>query len=190
MSACARPVGEAALVHYWLGDLTEAAQTETEEHLFACEACSRELAEIAALADAIRGLARAGAVRSSVTQAVLERLGRDGRRLRVYSAAPGDAVSCTVAPDDDVLVTRLAASLAGLERVDLSVVDASGAELERMRDLPVPAGAGEIVLAQQAQSVERFPLNIRMRLLERRAEGERVLGEYTFNHTPWHRLYP
>lgn len=39
-------------------------------------------------------------------------------RIREYRLPPNGSVNCTVAPDDELLVTRLEAPLEGVERLD------------------------------------------------------------------------
>ena len=46
---CTAPVDFAALVAYWVGELSAAAEAPLEEHLFGCASCTRRLDELAAL---------------------------------------------------------------------------------------------------------------------------------------------
>ena len=120
-----------------------------------------------------------------VTGAFLDRLRTEGLHVREYRVAPGGSVQCTVAPGDDLVVARLSAGFEGIDHVDLAICDDTGREKERVRDIPVGGGRGEVVflphtahLRTAAAGIERF------RLLAVEPEAERLLGEYTFVHTP------
>jgi hypothetical protein len=60
-----------------------------------------------------------------------------------------------------------------------------GAVLERLRDVPFDAPAGEVVIAERMEVMRALPAStVRMRLLAMAPSGERLVGEYTFHHTP------
>ncbi len=139
--------------------------------------------ELTALAEGVRLLARQGAVRLVVTPSFLDTAAREGLRAREYRASPGDRVACTVTAEDDLLVSRLAADFAGVARVDLLVRSHGQAE-QRIEDVPVDPGASELLVSQSLPEVRPLEHDIlRMRLVAREAGGERLLGEYTFEHT-------
>src|SRR5512146_2346111 len=71
-SHCRAPVGDDALVAYWLGELDESAEASLELHLLACGECSERLAGIVALADGLRRAVDEGAVRMFVTSAFVK----------------------------------------------------------------------------------------------------------------------
>jgi hypothetical protein len=107
-------------------------------------------------------------------------------RVREYRVAPGGRVACTATADDDLVVGRLLASLGGLGRVDLALCDAEGREQERLRDIPVNPAAGEVVVTAPMDMLHAPPASsIRhYRLIAIEPDSERVLGDYTFAHTP------
>ena len=183
---CASPIPLATLAEYWLGELDAAREAELDEHLLGCGNCSAELQRLADLGDGIRALVGTGAVRAVVTDAFVKRLVATGRRLREYRVAQDGSVNCTLAPDDDVLVARLEAPLAGLERLDLELPGAEGNQRVRLTDIPFDPAAGEVIFTPDVPSVRALPaIRYSVRLLAVAREGERVLGEYAFNHTPW-----
>jgi hypothetical protein len=99
--------------------------------------------------------------------------------------APGGGVQCTVGPEDDVVLTRLLADLRGVGRLDLVLTIDDGVE-HRLPDLPFDASAGEVLFAPSADVLRAQPAHVqRLRLLAIGPEGERLLGQYTFDHTPW-----
>jgi hypothetical protein len=182
---CRTPVADAAFLAWWADDLPGAERRLLEEHLLACGECAARLRAAGAVADGVRALVRRGRVPSVLVPAALERLRREGRRIREYRVAAGGGVHCTVAPEDEVLVARLEVPPRDAPRLDLvSRVDAG--EEERVPDLPLDPGARELILAVPIDVVRARPAHVQvLRLLAVRPEGERPLGEYTFLHAPW-----
>lgn len=184
-SSCTSPLDFSALVGYWLAELAPAEEGRVEGHLLGCAACSERLWSLAGLAEGIRTLAREGVVRAVVTGDFLERVAREGFRVREYRVLPGGTVQCTVTAEDDLLVARLVAEFRGVSRVDIAVCDAEGREQERLRDVPVSPSTEEVVFLQGIKSVRALPAYVkRLKLLAVEPQRERLLGEYTFIHTP------
>jgi anti-sigma factor RsiW len=175
------------LIAYWLGELPAAAQEPLEEHLFACASCSARLEELAALASGIRAAVRDGRVAAVISVPFLEMLKRQGLRIREYRVPPGGRVDCTLRADDDAVVSRMQAPLAGVKRVDaLRRMEVGGEVTEtRLEDVPFDPAAGEVLHLPSAAWVRGLPANtLRVRLVAVDEAGERALGEYTFAHTP------
>ena len=183
--SCANPIDPAVLADYWLADLPPAEESALEEHIFACADCASALQSLVDLAEGIRTLARQGNLGMIVTREFLDRLAGEGLRLREYAPPAGGSVQCTVTAQDDLLISRLAADLTGVDRVDLALCDPSGAERLRMRDIPFRPGLGEIILNYPIDPArEMRPDVLVVKLLAVSSPGERVLAQYTFNHTP------
>ncbi len=183
--ACARPAGDGELLDWWTGELTPAERRRVEEHLLACTECSSRTGVVEELAHGIAELVRGGALPVAVLPAVVERLRREGRRLREYRVPPGGGVQCTVGPEDDVVLARLVADLREVARLDLVSRIDDGPE-ERHSDIPFDPAAGEVILVPAADVLRARPAHVdRMRLLAVGPRGERLLGEYTFDHRPW-----
>jgi hypothetical protein len=178
-------VSDEALLDWWAGELAPAERARLEEHLLSCEECTARGGDSVRLVLALRDLVRHGDLPAVVLPSVVDLLRREGRRVREYRVAAGGGVHCTVGPDDDVVLARLSADLAGVTRLDLvSRVD-DGAE-HRLEELPFDASTGEVILSPAADVLRARPAHVeRMRLLAVGPEGERLLGEYTFDHTPW-----
>lgn len=169
----------ATLVDYWFGDLPSEREAAFEEHLFGCAECTAKLQELAALGAAVRNAWRAGAVRAVISRPLYEAMKKEGLRLREYPVVPGGSVNCTIAASDDFVVSRLSAPLANVRRVDL-VTDAG-----RFEDVPFDASAGEVLVCPSPADLKRrSAFTTRMRLLAVEDAGERLLGEYTFEHAP------
>jgi hypothetical protein len=168
-----------ALVDYWFGE-----RDDIEEHLFGCAHCSGRLEELAALGSGIRAAFRRGALAVVISSRLLERMRREGLRLREYRVAPGGSVACSMAAEDDFVVSHLTAPLAGVERLDLVRFGAGGAET-RMADIPFDAATGEVVVVPPAAALRKAGAHTqRIRLIAHEEGRERIIGEYTFNHTP------
>jgi anti-sigma factor RsiW len=183
--SCPNPIDPAILADYWLAELAPNDESAVEEHIFDCEDCTRQLQSVIDLAEGIRTLARQGNLGMVVTREFLDRLTREGLRAREYAPQAGGAVACTVTAQDDLLIGRLAADLTGIERVDVALCDPSGAERQRLQDIPFRGGLTEVMLNYPiGMARQSGPDVLVMKVLAVTKEGERVLGEYTFNHTP------
>ena len=84
------------------------------------------------------------------------------------------------------MVSRLQAPLADVEQLDLVGADGAGAELARLSRLPFDRAPARScrhwvppTFAPRTARTARFQL----RAVDR--QGERLIGEYTFIHSPW-----
>lgn len=186
MNARAPHFDEPTLLAYWLGE-TDAAQTDAIDlHLLGCDPCGGALDELVELSHAVREAFDAGLVHAFVSAAFVQRLVHDGRRVRQYRIAHNGSVNCSAAPDDEVLVARLGAPLARVERVD-AVVCLSTTDAEYLaNDIPFDAASGEILMMPKIAIVRGMPEHVvTVRLLAHTAGRTRPLGEYRLNHSPW-----
>jgi len=121
-----------------------------------------------------------------LTDAFIKKLAAQNVRLREYRVAHNGSVNCTVAPEDEVLVTRLCAPLAGIERLDVDFLDANGQSIQRLHDVPFDPAAGEVVITQQIQVVRAMPATtVQFRLYDMVSPSdERLFSEYALHHTP------
>jgi hypothetical protein len=182
---CSNPIDAAVLADYWLAALADPEEEAVEEHLLDCDRCGARLREVIALAEGVRNLAREGCLRMVLSDAFLQRAAEEGLRVREYAPPAGGGVQCTVTAEDDILIARLAANLSGAKRVDLCICDEHGLEQLRLRDIPVHSGASSVVYQESITFMKAAPtLKMIARLVTfDEAGGERLLGEYTFNHT-------
>jgi hypothetical protein len=183
--ACSKPIDPAVLLDYWLALLPTAEEDAVEQHLFGCDDCGDRLREMIDLSEGVRTLARSGTLRVVVGDDLVQHAVDAGLRVREYALAPGQTVQCTISADDDLLVARLTADLSGATRVDLSFCDSHGVERQRMTDIPVRSEAGSVILHESVTVAKGSPsTTMTARLLAVDPEGdERLLGEYTFQHT-------
>jgi hypothetical protein len=170
---------------YWLADLSSAVEETVEQHLMTCDRCGDRLRDVIALAEGLRALARSGSLQVVVSDQFVKHAAETGLRVREYAPPRGEAVPCTVAADDDLLVARLAVDVTTASRVDLSWCDPQGVERQRMADIPVRADGGTVVCQQSITWAKASPsATMVARLLAVDDKGtERLLGEYTFHHT-------
>jgi len=182
---CANPIDAAVLADYWLAALTKPEEDAAEQHLFTCDECGARLREVIALAEGVRKIAREGSLRMVVSDAFLKRAAEEGLRVRQYAPPAGGGVQCMVTAEDDVLIGRLAANLTGAKRVDLCLCDERGVEQLRLRDIPFHSGASDVVYQESITFAKAMPpsKSIARLVTFDEAGGERLLGEYTFNHT-------
>lgn len=185
---CKTPVEFESLIAYWLGELPAAVEEPLEEHLFGCAHCTRRLEELAALASGIRAAVHAGTVAAVVSVPFLEQMKKEGFRIREYRVPPGGTANCTIRADEDAVVSRMQAQLAGVKRLDvIQTLDIGGQRVRELRveDVPFDPGAGEVVFVPSAAELKRLPASTaRVTLIAVDEAGEREIGQYTFAHTP------
>ena len=183
--SCSNPIDAATLADYWLALLEQTEEEAVEEHLLGCDGCGARLREVIALAEGVRKLAREGSLRMVVSDAFVKRAAEEGLRIRQYAPPPGGGVQCTVTAEDEILLGRLAANLSGAKRVDLCICNEHGAEQFRLPDIPVHTGASSVVFQESITFAKAAPTSTMIARLVTfdEAGGERLLGEYTFNHT-------
>jgi len=189
--SCRSPLSWETLIAYWLGELDPAGETRAEEHYLGCARCSHRLEQLAGFAHGVGALARKSGVTMIVNDQFVRRLSEDGLRVREYRVPPNGSVNCTVAPEDDFVVGRLEAPLAGAQRVDLVTLDGNGNIQTRQQDVPFVAGSGGVVFCPSIDMLRGLSAaTLRVRLLGVDADGEHTLGDYTFNHTPYASEHP
>lgn len=183
--ACKEPIDFETLIAWWLGELAPEREAALEEHLFSCAPCTARLETLAALASGVRAAVRDGRMNVVVSAPFLDAMRGAGLHVREYRLEPGGSVSCTIRADDDAVVSRLRAPLAGVRRLDLvSTRSGSTAEM-RAPDVPFDAKTGEVLMIPSAAWLKTMPVfTMRMRLIAVEESGERQVGDYTFNHSP------
>ena len=184
-ATCKAPAPVTALLAYWLGELDGAREAQFEEHLFGCETCSARLRDVMQLGEGIRRVTRAGGVHAVLTAEFIRRLQGSGMRVREYRLQPGGSVNCTIAPEDDLVIAHLHASLEGVSRLDMLVDDRTSGARWRAEDVAFDPAAGEVVMAPSALGLRQLGVTTqRVQLVAVERDNERVIGEYTFNHSP------
>jgi Putative zinc-finger len=174
------------LIAYWLGELADDREAELDEHLFGCEACGARLRELVRLGEGIQRVTRAGDVHAVLTAAFIRRLQQSGLRVREYRLRPGGSVNCTVTPDDDLVIAHLHAPLEGVRRLDLLFDDVTQGARWRVEDVAFDPATDEVVIAPNVTELRGFGFATqRVQLIAVEPAAERVIGDYTFNHSPY-----
>jgi hypothetical protein len=179
---CTTPPQE--LLEYWLGELDGGHEQRLEEHLFACAACTRRLGAVVALGAAIRGELLRGTFNFVTSVPFIDRIKEAGWQVREYDLAAGGSVACTVTPDDDFVVSYLRAPLRGVSRLDVLIDDSTSGK-HRANDVAFDAEAGTLAAVTSTAYLRTLGQSQqRVRLVAVEGADERVIADYTFNHSP------
>lgn len=183
MRTCETPIADEALLDYWAGD-GDAERTEAlESHLFGCESCAGRLEQLAALDAGVATLVRQGRLSGMISRGMVNRLQRDGVRVRLFSLSPGETVPCAAFPSDDVMIAALRADFSEVQGVALSVVGPDGMPMPSFEEIPVSPSEREVYWALPGALVRQFP-SMRLELtLTSAGEDRAVLGEYVLEHS-------
>lgn len=184
MRGCEAPFPDGTLLDYWARDLADGDETDrVEEHLFACGDCSARLHRLAAFRTGLATLASQGRVSGIVSRTLLNRMQRDGIRVRMYWLVPGETVPCAVFPSDNLVVAALRADFSGVEAVTLSVTGSGDSPSGEVDDVPVSGPDGEVLWATPAAVVRQMP-SMRLQLTLASAVAPRAeLGRYALDHS-------
>jgi hypothetical protein len=173
------------LLAYWLDELDEAAADAVEEHLFGCAACTAQLRELIQLGGAVRSEFVSGNLGMVVTAPFVRRMQAGGIRTREYTLQPGGSVNCTIAPQDDFVISRLQAPLGDVRQLDL-VYDVLDGAPRRATHIPFDAATGEVTVIPPAAALRTLGhATQRMVLVAVENGTDRTIAEYTFNHSPY-----
>lgn len=186
ISTCHSPLTWDTLLTYWLGELDPDIASHTEEHYLGCAVCSHRLEQLTSLAHAVRALTLRSGVSVIINEQFVRKLSESGRTVREYRVPLNGSVNCTVSPADDFVVARLEAPLDGVARLDMVTFINNDQIAMRQEDIPFIAESGGVVFVTNITELRALPAStVRVRLLAIDNNGERTLGEYRFNHTPY-----
>jgi anti-sigma factor RsiW len=172
----------ADLTDYAAGDLPEAEAAAIEEHLFTCADCSARAAELDALVRAIPPAVRSAEVGGFVTDAVLNRLAREGVHVRTFVLSPGAVVPCAVWDDDELMALRMRGDFGGASELTMSQ-RVAGTEVVRVTGHVAASSPGEIIYALPAAWVRQLPVvDVEVLLTAHEGGEERPIGSYTLVH--------
>ncbi len=174
------------LLAYWLDELDDASAESVEEHLFRCDDCGARLRELIQLGGAMRKALLKGEFGTVVTPSFTRRLQAAGVRIREYHLEPGGSVNCTIAPEDDLVISHLRVEMDDVRQIDLIFDVGDGSPEHRSRHVAFNASTGEVTVIPAVARVRTSgAARQRMRLMAVDISSERLLGEYTFNHSPY-----
>ena len=182
MTPGCKRIALADLTDYVGGELAEAEAAAIEEHLFSCADCGARAAEFDALVRALRPAMRSAEVGGFVTDAVLNRLARDGVRVRTYALSPAAIIPCAVWDDDEVMALRLRGDFAGASEFTLSQ-RVAGREVSRATGHVAASSHGEVIYAEPATLVRELPVvEVEVLLTAHERGQDRPVASYTLIH--------
>ena len=171
-----------ALADYAAGALPEAEAAAIEEHLFSCPACGARAAEFDALVGGIRRAVRSAEVGGFVTDTLLNRLSREGVRVRSLVVSPGGVIPCAVWEGDELLALRLRGDFGAASAITMTQ-RVAGTEVIRATASPAAGSPGELIYALPASWVRQLPVAQVDVLLTAEEGGEqRSIASYTLVH--------
>ena len=177
-----RRVSFDVLVDYAAGELPAEDAAALEDHLFTCDACASLAADLERLLRAVPGAVRAEGLSGFVTDAVLNRLARDGVRVRSFTLSPGAVVPCAVWDEDEVMVLRLRGDVSGATEFTMSQ-RVAGTEVVRRTAELAASPQGELIFALPADMVRQLPATeVDVLVTARVGEDTRTVGRYTLVH--------
>lgn len=137
------------LVDAWFGDASDAAAIE--DHVFECDACGAQYAQLAALCEALGGF-----IPPVISHAHRDRMVARGTRVHLTPVDAGVMADATFANELDLLIHALRGDFSRAERVDIAIVSPDGSErvLERV---PFDASKGEVLIACQRHYRDAYP---------------------------------
>jgi hypothetical protein len=172
------------LLEFWLGELDEARELRLDEHLLACAACSERLRTIVDLGAAVRREFLRGRCGCVLPAPFIRRVKEAGLRVREYSLEPGGSVNCTVTPDDDLVVAHLHAALGDVRRLDVVIHDPT-AGTQRAIDVAFDPETDSLTMVPSVSYLRTLGhARQRVQLVTVEGADERVIADYTFNHSP------
>jgi anti-sigma factor RsiW len=172
------------LLAWWLDELSDDEAAEVEAHLFECDECGARLRELLRLRAGVRGALLGGELAGAMSRPFIGKLREDGVRVREYHLEAGGSVACTVAPEDELVVSYLRAPLEGVRQLDVEFE--KDGETHRASHIPFDAESGEVAVIVPTTWLKTMgSFTQRNRLYAVTLEGQRLVGEYTFNHSPW-----
>ncbi|HEY8550730.1 MAG TPA: zf-HC2 domain-containing protein [Vicinamibacterales bacterium] len=170
------------LTDYAAGALPDSQAATLEEHLFSCGDCAEDAAVLDALIRGIGGAVRSAEIGGFVTDAVLNRLSREGVRMRTFTLSPGAIVPCAVWEHDELMALRLRGDFGRATAFTLSQ-RVGGNEVSRTAGEVAAGEHGEIIFATPAAWLRDLPAVAVELLLTATVDGEeRQVGSYTLVH--------
>jgi len=179
--ACAQ-VAFPTLADYAAGDLPAQEAATVEDHVFTCPWCAARVAELEQLVRGIGDAIRAAGIGGFVTDAILNRLARDGVRIRMFALTPGAIVPCAVWDEDEMMALRLRAEFGSASEFTLTQ-HVGDTEVVRATTHVDAAGLGELVFATPASWIRQLPeVEVALVLTAREGDEQREVGRYTLVH--------
>jgi hypothetical protein len=173
---CADPIPFEKLVDLWTGELGDAESVE--DHLFACDHCAAQSAQLDRLIGSLLHL-----VPPVLTRGLRDRLEERGLKILDMAFDAGARGEAFFAADLDLMVFALRAELANAQRVDLDVLDGTGHVQFAFTAVPFDPVRGEVLVACQ-QHFRDYPGegDPEFRIYAVQAGTRRQVGSYVIKH--------
>jgi hypothetical protein len=173
---CADPIPFEKLVDLWTGELADAESVE--DHLFACDDCAAQSAQLDRLVGSLLHL-----VPPVLTRGLRDRLEARGFKILDMAFEAGAQGEAFFAADLDLLVFALRAELANAQRVDLDVLDGTGHVHFAFTGVPFDPVRGEVLVAcQQHFRDYEGEGDPEFRVYAVEAGARRHVGSYVIKH--------
>ncbi len=183
---CNNPLETGELLGYWLDECDAQRAFEIEEHLFACRSCAAGLQWLIDLGQQVRRLVRDGVTSAVIPSGFVKTLRASGLRIREYRLQPNGSVNCTIAPHDDLVISRLGVNLGSITRLDVQIDDSESGESMRLEDVSFDPQAQELAIMAQSSGLRKLGTTTQsVKLIAVDGRADRLLGEYTFRHAPY-----
>lgn len=172
------PITWAVWVDYWAGELAPDVEHAIEEHLMACEECTRVSARVAGITEALRA-----APPPVISAAQAAKLAAEGRIIVNNDMQPGERRDVVFPREADLLLHRLG----GLPLADASAVSfrmlalSSGEVLVALDDVPFERDQGRVLVACQKHYAAMPPDTVAEITVRDHAGAEHVTT-YTIVH--------
>lgn len=190
---CRAPISTETLLAYHLGELDASEDAQVEEHYFSCAFCAARLEVVERLGQGVRDLVRSGKTSANVTASLIERGIREGLEVRRYQLGPGELVPCTASPTDDFVAIEMALDVEPSEAIDVAVQTTfvrTGEQTSSLfEDLVVDKEQNRLVMLFSGAAIRALPrTDWTMEAIVKSDGGERRVGPYRLQHTPWDEL--
>jgi hypothetical protein len=162
------------LVDLWFGDAVD--ESELETHVFACDECGLQYAQLAELCTTLGGF-----IPPVISHAHRDRMVARGTRIHLTPVDAGVVADATFADELDLLIHALRGDFSRAERVDVAIVLPDGTErvLERV---PFDAKNGEVLIACQRHYAQVYGTADPDFVLTVTEDGSTRTASYTVRH--------
>ena len=174
--SCTTPLTDVQLVAYWADDLDDAALTDLEDHLFACDECLARATQISQVVQAFRRLPPV------ISHADLAGLRTQGVTIVENDFTAEQRQSVTFERHVDFMIHHLTGlDLAAADRVEVIVRDESGHVMFEEPLAPFDPDKGEVLIACQRHFAV-FPRDVVFDVRVHRAAAPTAVSTYFIPH--------
>ena len=177
---CATPTPYETLVALWTGELPPEEAEALEAHLFSCDSCAAASERLGQVVVGMREM-----IPPVLSHRRRDLLSAGGARIRETPVLAGRDADAHFTKDVDLLVHVLKGDLAGVDRVDLEVMDEhKRTTYLQFQHVPFDPTAGEVLIACQRHFEHMFspPGDPVFRVTAYQKGARRLVGDYFVRH--------